>query len=440
VPDFGKRSNGGDSLDAIAHTDLLLDMIGAERRAAPSDSGDAALFALLEDWRDDVRWPPVELISERDAAAALRDGVNSMPAKRGYRGLTIVASIAAAVLAIGGFGAVVSGAGPGDPLYGLRTALLGEPQMVRDDRVALAAQTEMAEVQKLIDNGDWQQAQQKLATVSTSVQSVDDTTRKQNLIDQWNQLAAKVTQRDPAATVPPSAALGPLEQLTLPSLPASLPSLPDLNLPSLPATLPRLPDLNLPSFTLPSLPATLPSLPDLNLPSFTLPSLPATLPSFTMPSLPATLPSFTMPSLPATLPSMSLPSMPQTRFESPPGAGSSGAPTSPTGPTPTMSSVPSASATWVPTSAPQSQAPQSQAPQVATTPSAAAPSEAVQTPAPSSAVITTTTVPAAPRGHEPQSDQSPADGQSAPRRQRAPEVVTTTMPRPLFQLPIPGMG
>jgi Anti-sigma-D factor RsdA to sigma factor binding region len=428
------RSNGGESLADIAHTDLLLDLIGAERRAAPSDSADAALFALLEDWRDDVRWPPTELISERDAAAALRDGVNSMPAKRRYRGLTLVASIAAAVLAIGGFGAVVSGAGPGDPLYGLRTAFLGEPQTVRDDRVTLAAQTEMAEVQKLIDNGDWQQAQQKLTTVSTSVQSVDDTARKQNLIDQWNQLAVKVTQRDPAATLPPNALPGPLQQLPLPSLPA-LPSLPD-NWPSLPATLPSLPDLhlpsNLPEFTLPSLPATMPSLPDLhlpsNLPSFTMPSLPATLPSFTMPSLPATLPSFTMPSLP----SMSLPSLPQTAFESPPGAGSGNTPTSPTGST---GSTPSASATSVPTSELQSQTPR-----LATTPSAAVPPESVQTPAPSSAVLTTTTVPTEPRTRAPQSEQSSEGGQATRERQRAPEVVTTTMPQPVLQLPIPGMG
>ncbi len=43
MPDFGKRSNGGESLDAIASTDLLLDLIGAERRAVPGDSGDAAV-------------------------------------------------------------------------------------------------------------------------------------------------------------------------------------------------------------------------------------------------------------------------------------------------------------------------------------------------------------------------------------------------------------
>ena len=75
----------------------------------------------------------------------------------------MVGSMAAAVLCIGGFGAVVAGSGPGDSLYGLRTMLFGEPNVVRDDQVALAAQTEMAQVQQLIDQGDWDQAQQKLA-------------------------------------------------------------------------------------------------------------------------------------------------------------------------------------------------------------------------------------------------------------------------------------
>ena len=81
---------------------------------------------------------------------------------------------------------------PSDALYGLRSTLFGEPRSVRDDHVALAAQTEMAEVQRLIDQGDWEQAQAKLVQVSTSVQTVDDTARKQNLVDEWNQLAIKV--------------------------------------------------------------------------------------------------------------------------------------------------------------------------------------------------------------------------------------------------------
>jgi hypothetical protein len=265
VADFGRRSQGGESLDAIARTDQLLDAIANERHVPAADAGEAELFGLLAGWRDEIRWPPAtDLVSERDAAAALRDGVNSMPTRRGgHRGLTIVASLAAAVLCIGGFGAVVSGAGPGDPLYGLRTALLGEPQQVRDDRVALAAKQEMQQVQTLIDSGDWQQAQQKLATVSDSVKTVDDTGTKQQLIDQWNQLAVKVDQQNPAATVPPSAAPGPLEQLTLPSMP----SLPETD-PGLPSTVPSPPDFSVPTFPsgIPSMTEPFPSFPSVSFP------------------------------------------------------------------------------------------------------------------------------------------------------------------------------
>ncbi len=47
----------------------------------------------------------------------------------------MVGAAAAAVLSIGGFGAVVAGSGPDDPLYGMRTMLFGAPKQVRDDQV-----------------------------------------------------------------------------------------------------------------------------------------------------------------------------------------------------------------------------------------------------------------------------------------------------------------
>ena len=72
--------------------------------------------------------------------------------------MAVLGSVAAAVLCLGGFGAVVAGAGPGDALYGLRTMLFGEQQVTRDDQVVLAAQTELAEVQQLIEQGQWDAA------------------------------------------------------------------------------------------------------------------------------------------------------------------------------------------------------------------------------------------------------------------------------------------
>ena len=93
--------------------------------------------------------------------------------------MAVVGSVAAAVLFLGGFGAVIAGAGPGDPLYGLRTMLFGEQQVTRDDAVVLAAQTQLAEVQQLIDQGQWDAAQDKLQTLTTTV---DDPGRMGELV------------------------------------------------------------------------------------------------------------------------------------------------------------------------------------------------------------------------------------------------------------------
>jgi hypothetical protein len=163
------------------------------------------LFALLGGWRDEMRWPPATgLVTEQDAVTALQAGLaEKQGSGRSRRGLSVVGAVAAAVLGIGGFGAVVSGAGPGDALYGLRTMFFGAPKQVRTDQVALAAQTELNQVQDLIARGDWQAAQDKLVAVSTQVASVGDADQKQQLFDQWNQLSAKVVERNPEATVAP---------------------------------------------------------------------------------------------------------------------------------------------------------------------------------------------------------------------------------------------
>lgn len=225
MPDF-------ESLEAIAKSDALLDAIAGERRFTPGDPDEQALVSLLEGWRDGVRRPSIDhVLTEQDAATALQQGRLKGPEEPvrgtrapGRRGLTLVASTAAAVLAIGGFAGVVAGSGPGDSLYGLKTALFGEKSSVRDDKVALAAQTEMAQVQKLIETGDWEQAQQKLEAVSTQVQSVDDVGTKTDLIQQWNELSVKVGTRDAEATLPPVApgepAAPPPPGVTLLELPA----------------------------------------------------------------------------------------------------------------------------------------------------------------------------------------------------------------------------
>ncbi|HYZ69183.1 MAG TPA: anti-sigma-D factor RsdA, partial [Mycobacterium sp.] len=205
MPDFSRwTSSGGDpSLNEINRTDRFIDALASKQPVYSTDPAEAELAYLMAGWRDNIRDTPARaVITERDAAAALDRATTSR--KRGRLSMAVVGSVAAAMLCLGGFGAVVAGAGPGDALYGLRTMLFGAPQVARDDQVVLAAQTQLAEAQQLIKQGQWQAAQDKLQAVTTTVATVDDDQRKQDLVSQWQQLTVKVESRDPNATVPPN--------------------------------------------------------------------------------------------------------------------------------------------------------------------------------------------------------------------------------------------
>ena len=89
--------------------------------------------------------------------------------------------MAAAVLSVAGFGVLMGQAQPGDPLYGARTTLFGEPASVSDERIAVSAESEMDQVEQMIATGQWDQAHDKLAAVGAHVQTVRDADRKQGL-------------------------------------------------------------------------------------------------------------------------------------------------------------------------------------------------------------------------------------------------------------------
>lgn len=94
---------------------------------------DALVAGAAADSRDALR-QVLETGSGREAQASRRwtrrrDG--------------LAASLAATVLSLGGFGAVIAAAHPGDAMYGLHTMLFGEPPSVHDDRIVLDAKTEL---------------------------------------------------------------------------------------------------------------------------------------------------------------------------------------------------------------------------------------------------------------------------------------------------------
>lgn len=223
MPDFGRwTSNGGDpSLNEINRSDRFLDALANQQQPYVTDHAEAELAQLMASWRDEVRHAPLTaVVTPRDAVIALDRAATSR--RRTRLSLAVIGSAAAAVLALGGVGAVVAGSGPGDPLYGLRTMLFGEQQSTRDDAVVLAAQTQMAEVQQLIDQGQWEAAQDKLQTLTTTVATVSDEQVKEELVTQWQELTVKVEAQDPAATLPPDAPAPEFPDITVLELPPVL--------------------------------------------------------------------------------------------------------------------------------------------------------------------------------------------------------------------------
>ncbi len=381
-PDFGRGNSGGDpSLHEINRIDQMLDALGAQQQPYVTDHAEAELAQLLAGWRDDVRETPMgHVATPQQAEAALYRTPTAKPSGPGRRfSLALVGSAAAAVLAIGGFGAVVAGSGPGDALYGMRTMLFGEQTQTRDDAVILAAQTEMQQVQQLIEQGDWQGAQAKLEAVTTTVATVGDVDQKEELIAQWQELTVKVEAQDPVATVPPGAPLP-----TFPELPAVLLE----------------PGTTSSETTAPSSETTAPS------PETTAPSSATTAPSSVT----------TAPSSVTTAPTTATPSS------------SVGATRSSTTVPPSSTAVPPSSTTVPPTSAPPTSTTVVRQSTTVSSPSTPSPTTTTQAPSPTTTVATTSAAVAPAQTSAPDAAEEPAPSPTA-------VVPTTTTP-----VLLPGVG
>ena len=369
-------------LDAVMRTDRFVDALASGARMSAVDP----LSAMLGAWRDDVRSrPDSHVVTLAQAAAAL--GKTKKPPQRNRFGLTVIGAVAAAMLCLGGFGAVVYDAGPGDALYGLRTALFGESTKTRDDAVALASQ-QLAQVRQLVQEGKWDEAQDKLVTLSTTVQDVEDVAAQQDLVEQYNTLTVQVVERNPEATLPPSGE-------PLPSLPESpltflpVPVIPDSTSAEAPPVSTPLPTANTP---LPTPTGPLPTGP-LPTPTAPLPTVSGPLPTPTGPlptaTLPVPTPTAPLPTATGPLPTPTGP-LPTATMQVPRTTGPLPTATGPlptaTGPLPTAAPQPTAAAAPVPTA---------NAPQ----PTAAAPLPTATAPAPTAArtLPTETQAPETPR-------------------------------------------
>ncbi|ORX02596.1 hypothetical protein AWC29_19345 [Mycobacterium triplex] len=223
MPKSGPESGFTDrpGLDELSRSDLLLDALAERQRIDVDDPNDDALATLLGDWRDDLRWPPASaLVSPEEAVGALRAGM--LEQRRGRRGLATIGSVAATLIALSGFGAMVVEARPGGTLYGLHSMFFDEPR-VNQNQIMLSAKADLAKVQQLIDKGQWTQAENQLAEVSSTVQSMNDSAGRKELLDEIELLNAKVDSRDPNATLSPAPLPVPQSPSAIPPAPSAVP-------------------------------------------------------------------------------------------------------------------------------------------------------------------------------------------------------------------------
>jgi hypothetical protein len=204
MPDFGFGFGDQPALDELADTDLLLDALAERRPVRLDDPDDDVLATLLEDWRDNLRWPPASaLVAPEEAIGALHTGLADR--QRARRGMAAIGSVAATLLVLSGFGAMVVEARPGDTLYGLHAMFFDQPK-VNENQVMLSAKADLAKVQQMIDEGQWDQAQSQLAEVTSMVQSMNDGADRNDLQNRLKLLNTRIESRNPNATLPPPAA------------------------------------------------------------------------------------------------------------------------------------------------------------------------------------------------------------------------------------------
>ncbi|HZQ33856.1 MAG TPA: anti-sigma-D factor RsdA [Mycobacterium sp.] len=367
-------------LDAIVRTDRFVDALAGGARMSTVDP----LSAMLGSWRDEVRGvPDAHVLTLEQAAAALAQA--QKPVRRNRIRFAVVGAAAAAVLAAGG--AVAIG----------YDSWFGQPPATRSDAVTLAAQ-ELDQVQQLVNQGKWDEAQQKLVTLAPTVQSVDNTPEKQNLVEQYNSLTAKVIAQNPEAPPPPPGAPPPPvnPQSPLSFLPVPVIESPTSSAPSIDTNMMLSPGS-------PSSPSSVPTSPNVSV-SVSSSPIPT--------SSPAAPPSSTASPSPTPIPTSPSPSpTPTTQSPLP-------TPTRPS-PTPMPSSV-----TATPSPTPSTPSPPPVAKQTTTTPPpppVTVTTPAVQATTPPAAQTPPPAAPPAAPAPEPEPHRPPANSKSA-----APVPVPTT--------------
>ncbi|HEU0089043.1 MAG TPA: anti-sigma-D factor RsdA, partial [Pseudonocardiaceae bacterium] len=190
-------------LAAVQADDALLDMLGSGAGALAD--ADAELTRVLVAWRRDVDTEPIPELVDPVLAGEVISAARRPPARR-HRVLGPVAVAAAVlVIAFSGTGLAAKSAKPGDQLFGLTKVLYSE--YARSAEAAQKVETELAEAETAINQGDTAKAKESLAEVQQQLTVIADTEGRTRLAAKHEQLEEQLMAgiRSPAETSTPTA-------------------------------------------------------------------------------------------------------------------------------------------------------------------------------------------------------------------------------------------
>ncbi|BAW04374.1 conserved hypothetical protein [Nocardia seriolae] len=187
---------------AVRRDDALIDAISGDGPVQTGSSEEYQLAALLADWRAEIMAEPLPAGPDLDAiVAAVNQEIGARQARigasnRGRLRLVkpIMGTAAALALVIGGLTAFSYNAGPGDPLWRVKEVVFSEQAQ---STVVSRADDNLQQAQQLLAQDKPEEAKKALERAADNAAQVNDSTKKDDLGDRWQQLFVQLQQVAP---------------------------------------------------------------------------------------------------------------------------------------------------------------------------------------------------------------------------------------------------
>ncbi|MTE11653.1 anti-sigma-D factor RsdA [Nocardia aurantiaca] len=187
---------------AVRRDDALIDAISGDGPVQTGNPEEYQLAALLADWRAEIMAEPLPAGPDLDAiVAAVNQEIGARQARIGAQNRgrlrlvrPILGTAAAMALVIGGLTAFSYNASPGDPLWRVKEVVFSEQAQ---STVVSRADNDLEQARQLIAQGKADEAKPLMERAADNASQVNDSTKKDNLTDRWQQLFAQLQQTAP---------------------------------------------------------------------------------------------------------------------------------------------------------------------------------------------------------------------------------------------------